>query len=67
MVADSRAKMNEFFIGISYLVVNECRLDMFIRSMYIYSIMGHAEHRFDMFIYSMYISSIMGHAEQIEE
>ena len=43
MVADSRAKMNEFCIGISYLVVNECRLDMFIHSIYISSLMGHAK------------------------
>ena len=43
MVADSRAKMNKCFIGIFYLVVNECRSDMFISGMDISCFMVHSE------------------------
>ena len=43
MVADSRAKMNQFVTGISDIMVNECSLAMLIPSMDISCFMVHAE------------------------
>ena len=42
MVADSRAKMNKFIMGISDLLVNECKLAMLIPIMEISHIKVHA-------------------------
>ena len=43
MVADSRAQMNKFLYGVSYLVKTKCRNPMLLRDMNISRLMTHSQ------------------------
>ena len=43
MIADSRAQMNKFLYGVSYLVKTECRNPMLLRDMNISRLMTHSQ------------------------
>lgn len=44
MIADARARMSKFVLGVSKMVVKECRITMIVNDMEIFCLIFHAQN-----------------------